>query len=184
MKYGDFMKENVHKEIIAYKAFDEGLVNRYGDKFEVGKIYRVNGDIKWGNYGNGFHMCLYPENCFRYFDTSQKIDLALVRGFGQMQCYDDEYNAYYNMYVCEGMEILKVLSRDEIIELALNLYTYRIENFLKTFKLSADEIELFKDVYKDSERTLEFINYYQENDKDAFVKRRGMYNGRNNCKRG
>ena len=177
MKYGDFMKENVHKEIIAYKAFDEGLVNRYGDKFEVGKIYRVNGDIKWGNYGNGFHMCLYPENCFRYFDTSQKIDLALVRGFGQMQCYDDEYNAYYNMYVCEGMEILKIYTREEVLDMMLSLDGDRLKRFLITNGLSIAEVEMFRDVFKDNEEILNCISYYQEGKKDTFVKRRGKING-------
>ena len=181
MKYGGFMQER-YKGIIAYKAFNEGLVNRYGDKFEIGKIYSVNGPVKWGNNGHGFHMCIYPENCFRYFD-SENCELALVKGFGEMKCYEDEYNAYYDMYVCECMEILRILNRNEIIEQALTLYTYRIENFLKTFKLNADEIELFKEAYKKSDRVLKFISYYQENDKDAFVKRRGIYNGRNNCKR-
>lgn len=174
------MNGSKQNEIIAYKAFNEGLVNRYGDKFEIGKIYQVNGNIKWGNEGNGFHMCGYFENCFRYFD-SEICELAMVRGFGEMQCYDDEYNAYYNMYVCEGMEILKVLTHEEIIDAALNLYTYRIENFLKTFKLSIEEIEVFKDVYGKDDRVLDFISYYQEDNKDAFVKKRGIYNGRNNC---
>ncbi len=180
MKYGGFMKKNEHKEIIAYKAFNRDLVNRYGDKFEIGKIYQIEGKIKWGTHGNGFHMCIYPENCFRYFD-SENCELALVRGFGEMQCYEDEYNAYYDMYVCECMEILKILNRDEIIDMALNLYTYRIKNFLKTFKLTAEEIEIFKIIYGNEEDILNFISYYQENDKDAFVKKRGIYNGRNNC---
>ena len=43
--------------IIGYKAFDKGLINRYGTKFEVGKIYIAEGAIKFGNQGNGFHLC-------------------------------------------------------------------------------------------------------------------------------
>lgn len=170
------MTKNEYNEIIAYKAFDEGLVNRYGDKFEIGKIYMINGPVKWGNNGHGFHMCINPENCFRYFD-SETCELALVRGFGEMQCYDDEYNAYYDMYVCEGMEILRVLNREEIIDMALNLYNYRIKNFLKTFKLSKEEIEIFKIIYGNEEDILNHIYYYQEDDKDAFVKKRGRYYG-------
>ncbi len=178
---GDCMNENSQDEIIAYKAFDEGLVNRYGEKFEIGKIYNVQGKVKWGNNGNGFHMCKNPENCFRYFD-SESCELTLVRGFGEMIHYDDEYNAYYDMYVCQGMEILKVLTHEEIIALALNLYTYRIKNFLRTFKLTKEEIEIFKEVYKQEKDVLDFISYYQE-DKNVFVKKRGIYSGRNNCKR-
>jgi len=122
---------------------------------------------------NGFHMCKNMENCFRYFD-SESCQLALVKGLGNMICYDDEYNGYYDMYVCEGMEILKVLSRKEIIEMALDLYTYRIKNFLKTFKLSNEEIKIFKKVYKQDKEVLKFISYYQENQKNAFVKKRRM----------
>ncbi len=180
MKYGGFMKKKEHKEIIAYKAFNEGLTNRYEYKFELGRVYRVTGDIKWGINGNGFHMCQYFEDCFRYFD-SETCELALVRGFGEMQCYDDEYFGYYDMYVCEGMEVLRILSHSEIIELALDLYNYRIEKFIKTFKLTDDEIKIFKKVYGNNEYILDYISYYQENDEDAFVKRRGVINGRNNC---
>ena len=43
--------------IKGYKCFNKGLINRYGKKFEVGKIYHQDGDIKFGINGNGFHMC-------------------------------------------------------------------------------------------------------------------------------
>ena len=31
--------------------------NNYGKKFSVGKIYITSGTIKFGNNGNGFHLC-------------------------------------------------------------------------------------------------------------------------------
>lgn len=30
-----------------YKCFDKGLINRYGKKFEIGKIYHVVGIVKF-----------------------------------------------------------------------------------------------------------------------------------------
>lgn len=30
-----------------YKCFDKGLINRYGEKFEIGKIYHVVGIVKF-----------------------------------------------------------------------------------------------------------------------------------------
>ena len=47
------------------KAFNQYLTSRYSQKFEIGKIYEVEGKIKWGSSGNGFHMCSDIEDCFR-----------------------------------------------------------------------------------------------------------------------
>ena len=40
--------------IKGYKAFDNGLINRYGKKFELEKTYTTEGKISFGNNGNGF----------------------------------------------------------------------------------------------------------------------------------
>lgn len=169
--------KRVSDEIIAYKVFYNGLINRYGDKFELKKEYRVEGLIQWGNRGNGFHMCMYPEDCFRYFNGEDDIVLTEVRGFGHMYSVDDEYYGYYDMYVCEGMEILYVYSREELINMMLNSYEWSVKRFLITCSLSPMEIEMFKAVYKDNKEILHCIDYYQESNKDNFVKRRGKING-------
>ena len=44
-------------EVKGYKAFNKGLTNRYGRKFEIGKQYSLDGKISFGNDGNGFHFC-------------------------------------------------------------------------------------------------------------------------------
>ena len=48
--------------IIGYKCFDKGLINKYGKKFSVGKIYIMLGTIKFGINGNGFHIFLSFHN--------------------------------------------------------------------------------------------------------------------------
>ncbi len=165
-----------NKEVIGYKVFYNGLINRYGKKFDIGKEYRVNGQIQWGNHGNGFHMCSYPEDCFRYFESDDDLVLTKVRGFGHMYCVDDEYYGYYDMYVCEGIEILYVYSREELIEMMLNSYEWSVERFLITHSLSSMEIEKFKEAYKHADDILRCIDYYQEKNK-VYVKKRGMHNG-------
>ncbi|MCI9084358.1 MAG: hypothetical protein HFH46_01905 [Bacilli bacterium] len=164
-------------EIFAYKVFYNGLVNRYGYQFETLKEYRVKGKIQWGNHGNGFHMCSYPEDCFRYFDRYDDIVLTRVRGFGDLYSVDDEYFGYYDMFVCEGMEILKIYTREEVLDMMLSLDGDRLKRFLITNGLSIAEVEMFRDVFKDNEEILNCISYYQEDNKDTFVKRRGKING-------
>ena len=156
----------------AYKCFNKGLINRYGTKFEVGKLYKVSGKIKFGNSGNGFHSCSYLEDTLRYFDTfSNNVDIALIDGFGNSIIYNDEYNGFYDMYVFEKMIINKVLTRDEIINYGLNLYDFRLKRFLSLYKLDYFEKKMFYDKYKNNNDILNYIEYYQNNKKDVFIKK-------------
>ena len=43
--------------IDGYKALKHDLTNNYGMKFEENKTYHVQGKIKYGTVGNGFHFC-------------------------------------------------------------------------------------------------------------------------------
>lgn len=155
--------------MIGYKCFNDDLTNRYGTKFEVGKTYHANGDIKFGNDGNGFHMCKNIEDTLRYFDAfNDNIRICLVYGFGEFNEYDDEYNGYYDMYSYEYLTILKELSREEIINYALNICEYRLKRFISLYKLNIDEIELFKSKFYNNDNILKCIKYYQENNEDVY----------------
>lgn len=81
---------------------------------------------------------------------------------------------YYGLYAAENLEIIKILTREEIIEYGLNLYPERAERFVSGLKLSDDEIELFKERYKNSYRVLDAISYYQLNDKEVYSRRIGL----------
>ena len=131
--------------IIGYKGFNKDFTNRYGDKFELHKIYHANGEIKWGNHGNGFHLCTNLEDCYRYVDPEDCI-MTEVIGFGNMEKYDDEYYGYYDMYVCEYLRIIRVISRKEIIDMMLNTYLERRNRFIRDFNLTEDELKLFEGV--------------------------------------
>lgn len=125
-----------------YKVFYKGLINRYGEKFEIGKQYEVDDKIKWGECG--FHFCTHLEDCFRYIDTfNYDVDVAIVKGFGNMIEYFDEYYDYDNMYVCEKMEIISVLDRSEIISIMLSSSPRAKLRFLRDFNLTEDEKTLF-----------------------------------------
>lgn len=128
--------------ILGYKAFNQDFTNRYGHKFQVGKIYRAKGLISWGKYGNGFHLCTNLEDCFRYFDPKTSL-LAQVRGFGRCIKNDDEYYGYYDMYVCEYLKVLRVIPREEIINMMLQVDGNRQQRFIDNYNLTEKEKDLF-----------------------------------------
>ena len=162
-------------EIIGYKCFNKDLLNRYGKKFRLGKIYITEGSIKFGNSGNGFHLCKNMEDTFRYFDAmNENVDICKVRASGVIVEYSDDYYGYYDMYEGEKLEILHVLSRREIIEYALSLNDERLKRFLSGIKLTDKEIEEILSLHSTSD-VKATIDYYQKKKKDSY---RRLY-GRN-----
>lgn len=130
--------------IKGYKAFNTDITNRYGKKFELGKVYHADGKISWGTEGNGFHFCTNLEDCFRYFDSERCVMTEII-GYGKMKKYDDEYYDYYDMYVSEYIKIIKLLTREEIINEMLLVNKNRQNRFFRDFKLTNEEMKLFKE---------------------------------------
>lgn len=169
--------------IIGYKCFNNDMTNRYGRLMKIGKKYSINGGIKFGNNGNGFHLCERLEDTLRYFDAMDNtVSICLVKGSGQMVSYNDEYYGYYDMYAVATLEILKKLTRDEIIKVGIELDEIRVKRFISSYKLTLEEIRMFKHKFNQYMSVMEAIEYYQENQLDAYVKKRGSY-GRNYNKR-
>ena len=112
--------------------------------------------IKFGNNGNGFHMCKNMEDTFRYFDSTN-IAVCEVNGFGKKKLYDDEYYGFYDMYAVEKIEILKLLKRKEILDYMLKLYPERVKRFIQLFKLYDDEIKIFEEKFRNDVKVIEAI---------------------------
>ena len=136
------MREKIIGPIIGYKAFNKDFTNRYGMKFEVGKTYNIDGEIKFGVKGNGFHLCSSFEDTFRYFDTEEGFILTEVEANGKIVSYDDEYNGYYDMYAASEIKIIRIIERTEIIEMIKNITyaDYRIKKVIDTLYLTDEEI--------------------------------------------
>ena len=99
-------------EVRGFKCFKSGLINLYGTKFEVGKLYIMPGAIKFGLDGNGFHLCKRMEDTLRYYDAMhEEVDICEVVGSGKISESFDEYYGYYDMYAVSKLEILKKLTR-------------------------------------------------------------------------
>lgn len=155
--------------IKGYKCFYKDLKNLYNIKFEIGKTYSTTGNIKYGIYGNGFHMCKNIEDTFKFFDIkNNKIEICEVIGLGKIVTYEDKYYDYYDMYSVEKIYIKRKLIREEIIEIGLNLPEIRLVRFIEGYKLTDNEINLFKNKFYNNKRILNYISYYQENKEDVF----------------
>ena len=129
-----------------YKCFNKDFTNRYGIKFEVGKIYISISPAIFGINSKRFHLCKNLEDTFRYFDAiSDDIKICEVIGSGHIVTYADEYYGYYDMYAVEKLEIKKELTHDEIINYGLNLNSISVKRFIQGFKLTDEEIFMFKE---------------------------------------
>lgn len=156
--------------VSGFKCFNKGLINRYGKKFEVGKIYFAEGSIKFGNEGNGFHLCKNLEDTLRYFDAmNDEVSICRVIGSGEIHEWFDEYYEYFDMYVASNLQIIKELSREEIIDIGLNLNNLKVNRFISGYRLNEEEIKMFKDKFKKDQFVQQNIGYYQE---FGFVKKK------------
>ena len=152
-----------------YKCFDKGLINRYGVKFELNKLYHTDGEIKFGNDGNGFHMCTYLEDTFRYFDAMNgEVEVCLVNGTGDYVKRDDENNDSFDMYVYENMVIEHIYTREELFDYAMNLPEHRLKRFISLYRFTEEERRRLIDKYRGNSYILNFIDYYQNGNDKAF----------------
>lgn len=159
-------------EVKGYKAFSKNKVNRYGKVFEEDTHYHIDGEISFGNYGNGLHFCKRMEDTFRYVDAmNSKVEIAEVVGSGEMVEFNDEYYGYYDMYSASDLYVVRFLSRKEIIEHFLKQHELAVKRFVGCFKLTDEEIMLFKIQFADNINIMNAIAYYQEKDLDVYSRK-------------
>ncbi len=158
------------KEVVGYKCFNKDHTNRYGMEFIEGRTYTSFGDVSFGNNSTGgYHMCRNMEDTFRYFPANEEeVAVAKVVGKGTIIKRDDEYNAFYDMYSVEKLLIEKFLEREEIINYFLDQIEPRVCRFIQLFKLTDEEIKLFQDRYYNNPCIINYIEYYQLRNKEAF----------------
>lgn len=151
-----------------YKCFNSDMTNSYGDKFEVGKRYTIKGKLKIGTTGNGFHMCENIEDTLKYFGAmNTEIVVCEVVGSGEiLSSWDDYYG--FEKYAVSVLDIVRIIPREEIIEMALKFNEERAFRFVQLFKLNSIEIKLFENVFKKHIRVLKAIEYYQKGNKKVY----------------
>lgn len=156
-------------ELHGYKAFNKGLTNRYGREFKEGETYSIDGPLKFGNDGNGFHFCERLEDTLRYFPAmEEEIEIASVTALGNLEEYEDNYYGYYDMYCTDKTRIDRVLEREEIITMFLDKTRSRVIRFVQGFRLNPNELELFTLRYGEDESIMDAVAYYQKGDKEVY----------------
>ena len=159
-------------EIKGYKAFNKDRTNRYGQEFLEDTHYHVDGNISFGNNGNGFHFCKRMEDTFRYFDAMNgNIEVASVVGSGDIVEFDDEYYGYYDMYAASDLYLERFLTREEVIKYFLDANEFAVKRFVSGFRLTDEEIMLFKLKFCHSIDVVNAISYYQEGDLDVYSRK-------------
>lgn len=146
--------------LFGYKSFLKGLKGMNNFQYEIGKSYTTNGPIlARSNKGNGFFMCEDLEDTLRYYPELPVEDpeICLVRGSGK---FDVDYDAYYDYtsFAFERIDILKLLTREDIIAYGIELTNHRLIKFISTLKLREDELKLFEEKFSSNDdvmRTLE-----------------------------
>lgn len=134
-----------------YKAFNKNMTNRYNTEFIEGEIYYTEGPLKFGNNGNGYHFCQRLEDTLRYFPAmEEEIKIAKVTSYEDYIVRDDEYYGYYDLYAARTISIDKILSHEDIIEEMISANYAAATRFVKSFKLSEEELQRFKSVYASS----------------------------------
>ena len=153
-------------EIHGFKSFNFDCTNIHGMKFEKGKSYHDSGDIKFGTHGSGFHFCYRLEDTIRYSDYNgsnplREVQIAKVIGSGIIDEGEDTYNEYFDMYAASDLFIERFLTREEIIQYALDLPEMRLKRFLSLYKLSENELIQFIGKYNCCDSIIEY--YYLDN---------------------
>ncbi len=165
-------------------------------EFKEGNVYISNPNIVPGMYNHssmkGFHMSEELSNVFRFFDISKEgIEIAQVTGFGECRYFEDEYNGYYDMYVCQNIKINKFLTREEYIDIILHESEIEVMKFIKTFPMNSKEKILFMRQFRNNIQIIEAMFYYQYGVKDIYERKdrtqilsKVMNNGQNSSQRG
>lgn len=154
--------------IEGYKVFDSNFKTFNGIPFEEGAYMHVDGDIKAGPCGgHGFHLCLNFEDTFRFM--ADNPILCEVIGFGKISKeYIDEYNGYFDIYACSDIYIKRIVPREEIIQMAINLPDDRLERLIITYKMSDEEVKKILYNLDDKKKIIKAIRYYHLGDKMAY----------------
>ena len=132
---------------IGYKAFNKGLKAKNGFQYEIGKIYHTTEPLKFCY--NGFHFCEMPMDVDLFYKPSDNTlrltgsnesdtEYAMIEILGDV-LYDTEYhNAITNKF-----QIIKCLSRDELIKCCVDKFVTRCGDkfYFKNYKLHRDTCE-------------------------------------------
>lgn len=72
------------------------------------------------------------------------------------------------MYVARTISIDKILTREEIVNKLLDKPEHRVKRFLSLYKLTPNEIKVYREKFKNNRNIQNTISYYQEGDLEVY----------------
>lgn len=160
--------------ISGYKIFSKDSYWKNSDEIVIGKTYVYSLEDDKG----GFHFCKNIEDTFIFFKYNEGACLYEVCGGGDIINYENDYYEVYDVYAASMLKIVKKVTREDVVSFFynfnFNLSLSRLLRFIQLFSLTDREILLFKEKFKNLNIVIKYINYYQENNTDIFVKKRKL----------
>ena len=162
--------------MIGYKTFNKDKTNRYGKEFNEGKHYHVDGDIlaAFGKEGNGFYFCTHIADTFRFFPNDEDVKVGVINATGEIDSCVDDYNDY-EIFACSDMQLLRFLSREEVLQLIILDGRYSIEKAIKTYNLTNDEKDIILDNIRGDFQLINEVLWYCYDKKDIYTLNREDY---------
>ncbi len=160
-------------EVIGFKAFKTGLINKYGSSFEKGVLYSKDAEqLKFGEHGHGYHIATNLADTFRFFNPQKENVYCEVSVYGKMlQASDYLYNCG-SMYVVEKFEITKILSRQDILEYVFQSDFNELKRYFALYPFTKDELKELRQIIiskgKEYEELYQRALVYQQGDIKKF----------------
>ena len=137
--------------IKGYKAFSKGLIDHYGREFTEGESYEIDAEPSFSGR-IGYSFCKRPEDGLRAFDYTDKVEIAEVTAYGDLEESESDYFGFYNLYLTNKIRIDRILTRNEILAMYLSMKPNdRVKRFIELFTLSDDELDTLKKVMVDDQ---------------------------------
>lgn len=158
-------------EMEGYKILTEDLKNKYGQTFLPGNIYTTKNEIHIGTDGHGFHFSPRFEDAFKYLEAfTREISIVRVKASGKICETYDRFHGGENVYACSQIEILSILTEEEILTLALSLHPRGVQRFLQHYPLTEEEKIIFKMQYPYLNKEVKMVfDFFQEGKTDAYL---------------
>ena len=156
-----------------YKVLDKGLINQYGFKYELNKVYELHGELDYKD--NGFCFCEYPETTLIFAGDKNNFDLTEVEALGRIVSGDDNFeNEWYSitgLYATDKMKIKRLVPREELVSMVISSNNFKRMKFLNMYlKFTQKEIETILEQYGDVIKP--YIEFYQYGNQEAFSRKR------------
>jgi len=164
----------MENKVFGYKSLKANLTNKYGQAFEIGSVYKKETDLQFGINGHGFHFCAHLEDTFRYFNPVKDNVCCKVVGSGKVLKVSDYAYHSSDMYVSSEIQLIEILTREQIFEYALSCDMDSLERMLSLYCFQQGELVRLKAYLEeiDNARLLQLVENHQTGDASTFKRER------------